>query len=141
MFMKRKVRIGIVWAMIGVMAGLAGCGTGQAEPSSSQQAGEADAGQAAGQEQPEEQQELKTATADEMPRIVYEMPSEAAEAGVYVEPIEDLPDDFIRGVDISSVLAEEDSVVIEPDLEKYIIMSTARKRTSSGYWQRTASTT
>lgn len=112
MFMKRKVRIGIVWAMIGVMAGLAGCGTGQAEPSSSQQAGEADAGQAAGQEQPQEQQELKTATADEMPRIVYEMPSEAAEAGVYVEPIEDLPDDFIRGVDISSVLAEEESGVV-----------------------------
>ena len=112
MFMKRKVRIGIVWAMIGVMAGLAGCGTGQAEPSSSQQAGEAEAGQAAGQEQPEEQQELKTATADEMPRIVYEMPSEAAEAGVYVEPIEDLPDDFIRGVDISSILAEEESGVV-----------------------------
>ena len=33
-------------------------------------------------------------------------------AGVYVEPIENLPEDFIRGVDISSIIAQEESGVV-----------------------------
>ena len=37
---------------------------------------------------------------------------EPEEAAVYVEPIENLPEDFIRGVDISSVLVEENSGVV-----------------------------
>lgn len=44
--------------------------------------------------------------------LVYTLPTEPEEADVYVEPIENLSDDFIRGVDISSVLAEEESGVI-----------------------------
>lgn len=45
-------------------------------------------------------------------RIVYELPAEAEEAGIYVEPIDGLPADFIRGVDISSVIAQEKSGVV-----------------------------
>ncbi|MBD5458132.1 MAG: cellulase family glycosylhydrolase [Lachnospiraceae bacterium] len=44
--------------------------------------------------------------------VIYELPAGAEEAGVYVEPIADLPEDFIRGVDISSVLVEEKSGVV-----------------------------
>lgn len=44
--------------------------------------------------------------------IIYTLPTEAEEAGVYVEPIENLPEDFIRGVDISSVITEEESGVV-----------------------------
>lgn len=40
------------------------------------------------------------------------MPTEAEEADIYVEPIENLPTDFIKGMDISSVLAEEASGVV-----------------------------
>lgn len=44
--------------------------------------------------------------------VIYELPTEAEEAGVYVEPIENLPEDFIRGVDISSIIAQEASGVV-----------------------------
>ena len=39
------------------------------------------------------------------------LPTEAVEAEIYVEPIPEMADDFIKGVDISSVLAEEASGV------------------------------
>ena len=41
----------------------------------------------------------------------YPMPTAAEDAGIYVEPIPDLADDFIRGMDVSSILAEEKSGV------------------------------
>ncbi|MDD6810323.1 MAG: glycosyl hydrolase 53 family protein [Lachnospiraceae bacterium] len=44
--------------------------------------------------------------------ITYELPTEAEEAEVYVEPIENLSEDFVRGVDISSILVEEESGVV-----------------------------
>lgn len=40
------------------------------------------------------------------------LPTQAEEAEIYVEPIEGLSEDFIKGVDISSVLAEEESGVV-----------------------------
>lgn len=50
--------------------------------------------------------------AEEGTGVVYALPTEPEEAAVYVEPIENLPGDFIRGVDISSVLVEENSGVV-----------------------------
>ncbi len=44
--------------------------------------------------------------------IIYELPAQTEEAGVYVEPIDGLSEDFIRGVDISSIIAEEKSGVV-----------------------------
>lgn len=40
------------------------------------------------------------------------MPTAAEESDIYVEPIEGLSDDFIKGMDISSVIAEEESGVV-----------------------------
>lgn len=51
-------------------------------------------------------------TVKKIEATIYELPTEAEEAGVYVQPIDNLPDDFIRGVDISSIIAEEDSGVV-----------------------------
>ncbi len=42
----------------------------------------------------------------------YPLPTEAEEAGVYVQPVEGIDDDFIRGVDLSSILVEENSGVV-----------------------------
>ena len=41
----------------------------------------------------------------------YPLPTAAEDAGIYVKPIPDLADDFIRGMDVSSILAEENSGV------------------------------
>lgn len=45
---------------------------------------------------------------------VYEpqLPTEAEEADIYVEPVEGLSGDFIKGMDVSSILAEEESGVV-----------------------------
>lgn len=42
----------------------------------------------------------------------YPLPAQPEKAGIYIEPIEGLREDFIRGVDISSVLAQEESGVV-----------------------------
>lgn len=41
----------------------------------------------------------------------YPLPTEAEDAEIYVEPIPDISDDFIRGMDVSSILVEEKSGV------------------------------
>ncbi len=43
------------------------------------------------------------------------LPEGKESAEIYVEPIEGLPDDFIRGMDISTVIAEEESGVVYRD--------------------------
>ena len=43
------------------------------------------------------------------------LPTAAEEAEIYVEPIEGLADDFIKGMDVSSVIAEEESGVVYYD--------------------------
>lgn len=45
------------------------------------------------------------------------LPTGAEEADIYVEPIEGLADDFIKGMDISSVIAEEESGVVYYDAQ------------------------
>lgn len=42
----------------------------------------------------------------------FDLPTEAEESSIYVEPIPDLSDDFIRGMDASAVLANENSGVV-----------------------------
>ena len=41
-----------------------------------------------------------------------ELPTAIEEADIYVEPVEGLSDDFIKGMDISSLIAEEESGVV-----------------------------
>lgn len=45
------------------------------------------------------------------------LPTGAEDAEIYIEPIDGISDDFIRGVDISSLLAEENSGVVYYDEE------------------------
>jgi len=109
-------------AVICALAGLSGCGdaqgqgTGQAVSVENRAEGPA----AAAENTAEEQTGTQTAETEgpapkaEWPvdTVIYELPAGPEEADVYVEPIADLPEDFIRGVDISSVLAEEKSGVV-----------------------------
>ena len=44
--------------------------------------------------------------------IAYDLPNTAEESNIFVEPIPDLSSSFIRGMDTSTVLAEEKSGVI-----------------------------
>ncbi len=133
---KRLGKCGAAAAVLCLLAGLSGCGnTGGAESGNAMAEPEnvtaetgngmteaenvtAETGnETTGQENAAAGQEKETegpAPEAEWPvdRIVYELPAEAEEAGVYVEPIEGLPEDFIRGVDISSVIAQEKSGVV-----------------------------
>ena len=84
MIMGRNIRYYMALVTIGIMMGTGGCGN--------------------------------AADVSEVPvretEIIFTLPTEPEEAEIYVEPIENLSEDFIRGVDISSVLAEEESGVI-----------------------------
>lgn len=107
--MRKKIYQSAAWMMAVSMLALTGCGNTAAEQTDSAQteaegAGESEAGEAA---------DAADTTSDEkIEAIVYELPVQAEEAEVYVEPIENLSQDFIRGVDISSVLVEEASGVV-----------------------------
>lgn len=112
------------------LAGIAGCGreSGQEQEIGQEQRSELAEPQEAGADaagiQDEEAQTGETegsadgkesqASQEEWPAdaVIYELPVEAEEAGVYVEPIDGLSEDFIRGVDISSVIVEEKSGVV-----------------------------
>ena len=95
--MRRNIRYYMALTTVGVMVGIGGCGN------------DADV-----DEMPirEDISQGETKETSEVEMIVYTLPMEPEEAEVYVEPIENLSEDFIRGVDISSVLAEEESGVI-----------------------------
>ncbi len=43
---------------------------------------------------------------------IFEMPTEEEKSSIYVEAIDGISDDFIRGVDVSSVMVEENSGVV-----------------------------
>ncbi|MDE5932691.1 MAG: arabinogalactan endo-1,4-beta-galactosidase, partial [Lachnospiraceae bacterium] len=109
------------------LLGLSGCGnaTGQetaspAESVESPAPPAENAGEAAASENAAKPEGVQNAEAEgpapevEWPAdtVFYELPAEAEEADVYVEPVMGLSEDFIRGVDISSVLVEEKSGVV-----------------------------
>lgn len=55
----------------------------------------------------------ETATySEEMEILFFPLPSQAEESSIYVEPVERMTDEFIRGMDASAVLAEEKSGVV-----------------------------
>lgn len=81
---------------------LSGCGTGgsdpAAEPSDAAQTESADGTDAA-----------QEGSADGV--VTFSLPDGPEESEIYIEPIPDISDDFIRGMDASSVLVEEKSGV------------------------------
>lgn len=92
------------------MALMTACGGAQETDSTQKTASEVEeAGQGAAYNT---EQDRTDTEAEESGEVLYALPTEPEEAAVYVEPIENLPKDFIRGVDISSVLVEENSGVV-----------------------------
>lgn len=92
------------------MALMTACGGAQETDSTQKTASEVEeAGQGAAQNM---EQDGADTEAEESGEVLYALPTEPEEAAVYVEPIENLPEDFIRGVDISSILVEENSGVV-----------------------------
>ena len=85
------------------VAALSGCGAGSTKPEAETQASV----------QTEVSTETQASTEPEAAsETVAALPTEEAEAGgLYIEPIPDISDDFIRGMDASSVLVEEKSGV------------------------------
>jgi len=121
MMRKRKCRRYLALALAAGMAaaGLSGCGGGKTQEQAAAESGteavweegtETDGTNSEGAEQALEE----AAPQEEWPvdTVIYELPEGPEEAEVYVEPVEGLPEDFIRGVDLSSVIAEEKSGVV-----------------------------
>ena len=109
--MKKKLNHYLTIPAMCFVLGLTGCGgTGDSTTSDTVQSDENAAGDNT------ENQSGDTAENGEngikITQVIYELPTEAEEAGVYVQPIENLSDDFIRGVDISSIIAQEESGVV-----------------------------
>ena len=102
--MRRKLNHFLSLAMVCAMIGISGCGN-SGEPSVQENV-ESESGNASDEQQNVVNERTK------IEAITYDLPAEAEEAGVYVEPIDNLPDDYIRGVDISSIIAEENSGVV-----------------------------
>ena len=108
MGMKLKKHTALLLAAL--MALMTACGGAQETDSTQKTASEVEeAGQGAAQNM---EQDRTDTEAEESGEVLYALPTEPEEAAVYVEPIENLPEDFIRGVDISSVLVEENSGVV-----------------------------
>lgn len=85
-------------------AALAGCGTKDTEPAAGTQVET--------QVMTETTESTQTETAEPDTEAATEVqPDDQQSAGIYVEPVEGISDDFIRGMDASSVLVEEKSGV------------------------------
>lgn len=96
------------WMALGLGAGiclmaLSGCGAAAAEPAAETEASvQTDLGA----------EEAQVSGQTDAAAITFPLPDGPEESEIYIEPVENIPDDFIRGMDASSVLAEENSGVI-----------------------------
>lgn len=84
---------------------LSGCGKKDSEPAAATQA------ETEAPEQTQTPEAVETQQASETETEAADQTDSAVEGGIYVEAIPDLSDDFIRGMDASSVLVEEKSGV------------------------------
>lgn len=116
----KKTQISLFLAALLVIGSLTGCGQAASGEVSEQAAGtEMVAGTEteATESGTEAVEESKQGYVAPETFAVYQatMPTAAEEADIYVEPIENLPADFIKGMDISTVLVEEESGVVYYD--------------------------
>lgn len=115
----KKRQISLLLAAFLVVGSLSGCGQTATEEGSGQAATEvvASAETATAESSAEATEESKAGYVAPETFEVYQatMPTAAEEADIYVEPIENLPADFIKGMDISTVLVEEASGVVYYD--------------------------
>lgn len=101
-FLRRFLAVSVTAALIGT--GMSGCGAKDTPADNAPQQTEA---VPASDTTPESAPD--TAVAETVP--AYPLPAAAEDAGIYIEPIPDISDDFIRGMDVSSILVEEKSGV------------------------------
>ncbi|MDE6749401.1 MAG: glycosyl hydrolase 53 family protein [Lachnospiraceae bacterium] len=119
--MRKKLNHFLSLVMICSMIGISGCGNTEEQPTSENVESES--------VNVSEEQQTVVNERTKIEAITYDLPTEAEEAGVYVDPIENLPDDFIRGVDISSIIVEENSGVVfynEEGVEQDIFQTLAQ---------------
>lgn len=115
--MKRKNLMTILLTMTLVSSSLAGCSSdaSQTEPGTEAAAVSPETSTpetAAADVSTDTGSDTDTATdAQTTQAPMYPLPDAAEDAGIYVEPIPDISDDFIRGMDVSSILVEEKSGV------------------------------
>lgn len=116
--MRKNIRYYTALAAVTAMAALSGCGgtdggtESGTEAPAAQEAGSGTENTAGNEAQDTETDETGTIERTEIEAIIYDLPTEPQKESVYVQPIENLREDFIRGVDISSILAEEASGVV-----------------------------
>lgn len=96
------------------VSALTGCGADNADKAAP--AAEAEEVQETPETQePEETEETETAQTPKEPAVIeatsFPLPDGPEESEIYIEPIPDISDDFIRGMDASAVLVEENSGV------------------------------
>ncbi len=96
------------------VSALTGCGADDADKAAP--AAEAEEVQETPETQePEETEETETAQTPKEPAVIeatsFPLPDGPEESEIYIEPIPDISDDFIRGMDASAVLVEENSGV------------------------------
>ena len=122
--MKNGKKIYLLAAIVAGMLCLTACGSvaqsggtkaGQSESASDEGiAAEGTGGAGSGEETKEDASEVIVIEA--APAISFEG-SSAAESSIYVDPIEGMTDEFLRGVDVSSYIAEIESGVVYKDFE------------------------
>lgn len=104
--MKKKLQKCVALMMAATMIALMGCGNAESSEQTSAQENSTET------EAEEAETVVEEMTPEEIVEVTYALPTDAEEAEVYVEPIENLSEDFVRGVDISSILVEEASGVV-----------------------------
>ncbi len=115
--MKRKNLMTILLTMTLVSSSLAGCSSGASQTESGTEAAAVSPETstpetAAADVSTDTGSDTDTAADTQTTQApMYPLPDAAEDAGIYVEPIPDISDDFIRGMDVSSILVEEKSGV------------------------------
>ncbi len=116
--MKKKKLSMLLLTMTLSALSLTGCGSGAgqtaSQPSSTAASAEPTSSEPSETEPPSpETVPAKTKSPDGGQTVLNTMylPDAAEDAGIYVEPIPDISDNFIRGMDVSSILVEEKSGV------------------------------
>jgi len=104
------------------VSALSGCSKSEGTQNGGNQADNLEIGESSAQTTVNEQETttqfpvIERKTADQIninPEVIevtkFELPDASEESGIFVQPIEDISDDFIRGMDASAVLAVENS--------------------------------
>lgn len=94
---ERKKKLCGILLVLSLAAGLASCGKKNTNTE---------------KDSPKQQDEIQQDNQAQTEVYHASLPTSEEEADIFIEPIEDLSEDFIKGMDVSSVIAEEESGVV-----------------------------